>query len=112
LLQLQPFWSQRRYQEYNQVGTIKLFPFEVFYNPASIANILALAEVAHYFRVTMDTGQGHSMTIHFGHDQEMKFKQRREGLYFFDTSASNKNNHLVNAYSFLSTVKKNKEYFH
>mmetsp|Transcript_4553 Transcript_4553/g.6939 ORF Transcript_4553/g.6939 Transcript_4553/m.6939 type:complete len:96 (+) Transcript_4553:181-468(+) len=85
------------YQKYNQVGTIKLFPFEVFYNPASIANILVLADVARNFRVTMDTGQEHSMTVHFGHDQEMKFKQRREGLYFFDTSASNKNNHLVNA---------------
>jgi len=102
------------YQEYNQVGTIKLFPFEVFYNPASIANILALADIARNFRVTMDTGQEHSMTIHFGHDQEMKFKQCQEGLYryFFHTSAANKNNYLVNAYSFLSTVKKNKAYFH
>jgi len=26
------------YQEYNQMGMIKFFPFEVFYNPDSIAN--------------------------------------------------------------------------
>ena len=59
----------------------------------------------------MDTGEEHAMIVHFVPDKQMKFKLCREGLYYFDTSTINKNNNL-NAYSFLSTVTSNKEYFH
>jgi hypothetical protein len=42
-------------QDYSDIGTLTLFPFNVYYNPRSLANILSLAEVSEMFRVTMDT---------------------------------------------------------
>ena len=42
-------------QDYTEFGTLKFFPFDVFYNPTSMANILALKDVANKFKITMDT---------------------------------------------------------
>ena len=100
-------------QDYSKFGTLKFFPFDVFYNPNSMANILALKDVANKFQITMDTTQERSMLVHVSNDTIIKFSECGNGLYYFDTSTirnTNKNN--VTEYSFLSTVKENKTYFH
>jgi hypothetical protein len=100
-------------QDYDKFGTLKFFPFDVFYNPASMANILALKDVADRFKITMDTTKERAMLVHVSNDTIVRFSECGNGLYYFDTSTIHnltKNN--VTEYSFLSTVKDNKAYFH
>jgi len=87
---------------------MKLFPFDVFFNPKSMANILSLAEVSSVFRVNMDTAEELAMTVHIGDGVSLKFSKCESGLYYFDTSKSS--NSTIMAYSFLSTVKKRKKF--
>ena len=75
--------------DYNQSSTMYLFPLIVFYNPDCISNILALIDVTSQFRATMDTNNKPSMFVHTGPDSVLNFYQCCEGLYYFDTSASN-----------------------
>jgi len=96
-------------KSYHEVKTMKLFPFDVFFNPKSMANILSLVEVPSVFRVTMDTAEESAMTVHIGDGVSLKFTKCGFGLYYFDTSKSS--NSTIMAYSFLSTVRSNKEYF-
>ena len=41
--------------EYNQVGTLAILPFNVYFHERLMANILSLKDVSKKFRVTMDT---------------------------------------------------------
>lgn len=101
------------HQDYDKVGDVKLFPFEAYYNPNSMANILSLKEVANKFRITMDTVKERAMCIHIDKHRVLKFTECLEGLYYFDTStiANNDTNTNVVGYSFLNTVKANKDFF-
>jgi hypothetical protein len=56
----------------------------VWYNPNSIANILALASVRKLCRVTMDTSQECSLVVHRTDGSLMKFREHPSGLYVFD----------------------------
>jgi hypothetical protein len=87
---------------------LKLFPFDVYFNPNSLANILSLAQVQKMFRVTMDTAEEPTMMVHLSDDLILKFTQCGSGLYFYDIKEISAN---VNSYSFLSTVRSNKDYF-
>ena len=95
-------------QDYDAVGTLKLFPFNVYFNPKSLANILSLAQVQNMFRVTMDTAEEPTMMVHLSDDLILKFTQCGSGLYYYDVK---ENSATVNSYSFLSTVRSNKDYF-
>jgi hypothetical protein len=100
-------------QDYHQFGTLKFFPFDVFYNPKSMANILALKDVADRFKITMDRTKERAMLVHVSNDIIIRFSQCGNGLYYLDTSAIRKTtSNNVTDYSFLSTVKENKAYFH
>jgi hypothetical protein len=97
-------------QDYSEIGTLKLFPFNVYYNPRSLANILSLAQVSEMFRVTMDTNEAHTMMVHVSPNLILRFQQCGSGLYYYDTAANESNSNVI-SYSFLSTVRNNKDYF-
>jgi hypothetical protein len=97
-------------QDYSEIGTLKLFPFNVYYNPRSLANILSLTQVSEMFRVTMDTDDAPTMMVHVSPDIILRFQQCGSGLYYYDTAANAHNSNVI-SYSFLSTVRNNKDYF-
>ena len=85
----------------------------VWYNPTSLANILSLAEVSERFRVTMDTADSPSMTVHLP-SGPMTFV-KHNGLFHHDTNGSTpgsaKDSNVVAPYSFLSTVRDHEAQF-
>ena len=96
------------YQDSNMIGD---FPnlCEVWYNAASIANILSLAEVRKVCTVTMDSSRSHSMDVHRKDGTIMSFVEHPSGLYIYrNTNASND---CVSAYTLLSTVAEHKRLF-
>ena len=97
-------------QDYLQRGRLKLFDFPVYFNDASMANILSLSEVAAAYRITMDTSTSPSIPVHLNEDTQLIFTQCGSGLYYYDTT-EDKFKPKVSNYSFLSTVSSNKEYF-
>lgn len=97
-------------QEYLQRGRLKLFDFQVYFNDASMANILSLSEVANVYRITMDTSTSPSITVHLTDDKQLVFTQCGSGLYYYDTTEDKIKSKVTN-YSFLSTVSSNKDYF-
>ena len=52
------------------------------------------------------------MLVHVSEDNIIRFTKCGNGLYYFDTSTIRNTNNNVTEYSFLSTVKDNKAYFH
>jgi hypothetical protein len=98
------------FQDYSEIGTLKLFPFNVYYNPQPLANILSLAQVSEMFRVTMDTAEAPTMMVHVSPDLILRFQQCGSGLYYYDTAANTNNSNVI-SYLFLSTVRNNKDYF-
>ena len=58
---------------YTQKGDLTLVPFEVYYNPSGIANILSLAAVIDKFRVTLDSDLERAMFVHLGNGISLKF---------------------------------------
>jgi hypothetical protein len=71
-------------QTSTNIGDIKNLG-SVWYNLASIANILSLSDVRRVCRVTMDTNLESSMCIHKEDGGIMKFKEHTNGLYYYDT---------------------------
>ena len=80
----------------------------VWYNPASIANILSLADVRKLCTVTMDSSRSPSINVHRHDGTIMSFDEHPSGLYVYN---SNDSNTPVAAYTFLSTVAEHKRVF-
>ncbi|KAI2490511.1 Reverse transcriptase (RNA-dependent DNA polymerase) [Fragilaria crotonensis] len=80
----------------------------VWFNPASIANILSLADVRKVCRVTMDTIAEPAMHVHRLDGSTMKFVEHECGLYVYFPSNSSNN---VGAYTLVSTVAEQKKLF-
>ena len=103
-------------QTFEEVADLKVLPIKVHFNPASIANILSLTDVANLpgARVTMDTERERAIVLHFD-GSDFKFKECHDGLYFLDTSITsnlNHNNAITNYLScLLQTVQQNKSVF-
>jgi len=57
-------FSDGSHQDYSEKGTLTVFPFEVYDNPNSLANILSLSEVSERYRVIMDTDKEPAMVVH------------------------------------------------
>jgi hypothetical protein len=98
-------------KSFSQLGHLRLLPLQVHYNPDSLANILCFDDVACIdgVYITIDTRSDHCFNVHYK-DDVFTFKPCFEGLYYLDTS-NLKSKCAVNNYSFLETVKGNKEYF-
>lgn len=85
-------------REYEQEGVLKLFPFEAYYNPDSIANILSMSEVSSRYRITMDSDSSSSIQVHLRDGRIVEFKSCGTGLYYYDTNP-NPNEPVNSAYS-------------
>ena len=96
-----------------------IFFRQVWYNPASMANILSLADVCKYARVTMDSQVKRSMFVHREDGYVMEFREFRSGLYYFDVAehggsggggysntvtSKNSSNNSYNYFPYLSLV--------
>ncbi len=100
--------SNGGHQDYSKKGNLTVFPFEVYYNPSSLANIISLSEVSERYRETIDTDKKPAMVAHLNANVSHKFMKYGSGLYYLDTSQLVQS---IDTYSFLSTVKSNKSYF-
>jgi Zinc knuckle len=86
----------------------------VWFNPQSIANILALSEVRKVCRVTMDTTLDLCMVIHRTDGSQMKFSEHSSGLYYYDahsTTSDSTNDVSIDNCTLVNTVSKNKQPF-
>jgi hypothetical protein len=76
----------------------------VWFNPASLANILSMAAVSKVCCSTMDTALEHCMIVHRKDGTLMKFRQYTSGLYYYDAAPDSFNsNHTStdsDAYTF------------
>ena len=97
------------HQDSEMVGDFPNLGQVVWYNPASIANILSLADVSKVCRVTMDTTKERAMCVHRLDGSVLKFAEHPSGLYVFATT--NGSSQQVNAYNMLSTVADQKKFF-
>ena len=107
-------------QDSTMIGDITNFG-TVWYNPASMANILSLQQVCKVCRVTMDSELELAMIVHRRDGSTMKFIQYSNGLYYFDVAThSPSSNSSVTApssqsfagYLFVQTVSDNKARYH
>ena len=100
---------------------LNLLPIEVHYNPTSLVNVFSFDAVAKLegVRITLDTNikRGFHVTSHY---ISLKFLPCADGLYYFDTDSLKSKSPITEysslgtlrtEYSFLETVKANKEYF-
>ena len=84
----------------------------VWFNEASIANILSLADVRKVCRVTMDTDEETAMLVHRTDGSIMRFQEHSSGLYVFDASSGKEaSKDAINTYSMLQTVAEQKRLF-
>ena len=96
------------HQDSIEVGDLPNF-FQVWYNPKSMLNILALADVISKFRVTMDTDIASAFNVHLHDGTILNFKQVASGLFLLtDNKYFNK---CLKAYSCLTLVTANKSQF-
>jgi hypothetical protein len=99
------------YQDSNMKGVFKNLG-HVWFNRASIANILSLAEVRRVCRVMMDTEIEPTLIVHQKDGSLMRFTKHSTGLYAFDSvSPSNYDSKPVSAYTLVSTIADNKKLF-
>ena len=103
-------------QESYKFGDSKYFG-SVWFNPESLANILSLAQVRKYCRVTMDTEFEPAMVVHLSDGKEIKFIEYKNGLYYHDVRSGVLDKYLVTSrenvtdYLLMKTVEENKKLF-
>jgi hypothetical protein len=82
---------------------------KVWFNAASIANILSLAAVRKVCRITMDTSDEAAMVVHRLDGSKMKFMEHECGLYVYNPT--NDSSAPVDAYTMLTTVAAQKQLY-
>jgi hypothetical protein len=89
----------------SEIGTVRNFG-DVWFNPASLANILSMSAVSKVCRITMDTSVENALHVHRANGTIMTFKEFKSGLYYYDAAAvqDNHSSQQVDAYLFLNTV--------
>ena len=101
------------HQDSKQIATLPGF-FDVWYNPASMVNILSYADVRKRFRITSDTEKDSCINVHMDDGRTMKFREVKSGLYLHNQSDGEKDNDTrnnVTEYTFLKLVSQNKKMF-
>ena len=86
-------------------------PIPVWYNPKSLANILALCDVAQHLRITMDTSTELAIHVHLPTGHLIRFTQLDCGLYAYQPHQPNTTKVRVNAYSCLQSVSTHRAQF-
>ena len=92
------------------MAPFKFFTMEVHFNPDSMANILVIKDVASIpvLHISMYLRKERAIIAEYK-NQIIKFQECHDGLYYYDNA--NKFISHIDSYSFLITVKDNKEYF-
>ena len=82
---------------FKNTASLNLLPLQVHFNPASLANILSLSDVANLSgaRVTMDTSQARAITLHYN-NKKFLFQECQDGLYYYDTNHNHSNTQFLN----------------
>ena len=84
----------------------------VYFNENSIANILSLSEVSDTYQVTMNTAKIKTMIIHISKNKVLVFKEIGNRFYYHDMTGNMVDNDKYEYdCTFLSTVRKNKEFY-
>lgn len=83
--------------------------FHVWFNPASLANILSLALVTEEYRVTMNTELNNALVVHISAEHTVSFVRNSPGLYYFDASSVTLSK-LRHALTYLTTVSDKKHF--
>jgi hypothetical protein len=95
----------------SKVGTVKNFG-DVWFNPASLANILSMSAVSNVCRITMDTSIENALLhVHRADGSVTTFQEHKSGLCYYYDAACKSNNPTkptVDACLFLNTVASNK----
>jgi hypothetical protein len=73
---------------------------QVWFNEKSMANILTLADVVKYARVTMDSAARKSMFVHRHDGVIMEFKKYKSGLYYFDLAEECEESNTISKYNY------------
>ena len=89
---------------------------QVWYNDTFITNILSLANVVKYARVTMDSSNKNSIFVHREDGMVMEFKQYKFGIYYVDVTEQGKqsntssdiNYNYYPSFSLIQTIEDNK----
>ena len=107
-------------QTFPYTATDKLLNIPVHYEPNSLANILALSDVADIpgARITMDTNLDRAILLHV-HDKTIRFQECQDGLYYYDPVANHKHSNKqltlysnnTSQYTFLQTVAENEKMY-
>ena len=72
---------------YTQCGSLILLPnLEVYYNPQLIYNLLSMSIFTSKYCVTIDSKVEDAIVMHLVINQNIKFTQCGNGLYYFDTT--------------------------
>ena len=85
-------------------------PLRVWYNPNSLANVLALCDVRHKAQVTLDTARELAFLVHVPNGPPLRFTEHSTGLYVYHPN-DNDVRLPVTAYSYLQTVAANRSMF-
>ena len=99
-------------QAFNKKADLNYLPIEMYYNEDSMANILAMSDVANLprARIMMDSNKERAILLHYG-GHTFKFQECHDGLYYLDVCTLTSTNNTVTNYSYLyltSTVEQNK----
>ena len=102
---------------YHHEADLKLLPLKVHFNETSMATIISLASVLDLqgYYAKMDSREELAIHVYQPNGKCLKFKQCKDGLYYFDTSRAdlhvfNYSNHELHNYSFVQSVATNKEF--
>ena len=103
-----------------QMGCLKFFTLQVWFDASSLANVIALYDIASLpaFRVTMDSEKSKALVVYMPNGNDIVFKECGLGLYDLDTRYLTTNDIYskntiteYSSHSFLSTVQENKANF-
>ena len=88
-------YTNDRHQDSYKMGYFPGFFYE-WYTPMSMLNILSFAEVRNKFRITMDTNNETSMTVHLKNNKIVIFDEVSSGLYLFKGKHKFMNENIMN----------------
>ena len=95
---------------FDKVREISNFPVKMYYNPDSIATVIAFKDMLEIKNIILTFHNRNQYAFTVIHDNETyKFVQCARGLYYYNLAAHNnyKNKTNLDHYSILQTVKKN-----
>ena len=119
VLDIQPFdagedlraYTNVEHQDYDHTTTLKISPWNFFFNDISLVDILFFAAVASKFSITIDTELDPSINVQLQDGKRKILNQCGGGLYYFDTINKDFDEDQNTEWNFLNTLESNKSCF-